>query len=1029
MKFLTDIVIRTPLFPLELKKNDGKIFEEAVYLTSPVLHSEHKKLRSGILSDKKEIQKLNISLYKYHARASSRCTPFGLFAGLSVGRFGSENHVVLNANEKKTLRRQTRLDMNVLCALSQEISKDDCLKPFLKFYPNNSIYQIENYYRYVEYYYNNTQRIHKISKVDFSEYLQLILNEAKKGKNLGELADLLISDDISKDEAINFIDELVTSQLLSSELDPTVTGLHFFDVILNTLQNIHNTHPSSKLSEIIETLIEVKKNIFSLDSNIINDIDSYQIVFSSLKNILPNISETNLFQTDLFKETETSIVDSDIQATIQNALNFLNKISPEIQNKTFDEFKERFVERYENSEIPLLQALDAETGIGYPKKDINGLNDLIDDLFIDSAFENSTLKWNNLEIALHQLITKCIKEKRVQIEISEKDFEGIDFTSKSLPHSVAVMFSVLSVSNNKIAFRGSGSSSAINLLGRFAHGSKDVLNIINSIAEYEEQQCSNNILAEIAHLPEGRVGNILARPSFRKHEIPYLAKSSVDEDFQIDAADLYISLKAGKIILRSKRLNKQIIPRMSNAHNFSVNALPVYHFLCDLQIQYFTKPYTSFDWGVLANQYSFLPRVEYKNVVLSPAKWRFQKLHFEVLLKNKIEDEIIKLFFEFKEKNKLPDLFLIADGDNELLIDTKQTIAILAFVDSLKNRESIILEEFLFDVNNPLVKNTRGQGFTNQCIAIVLNDENRLPDFMLPEPKNFKSQKKYSIGSEWLYYKIYCGVKTADYILTEKLRPIVDQLIENKCIDKWFFIRYNDPENHLRFRLHIANLGRFETILTLINKELEPLIEQGIVFKIQTDTYDRELDRYGDNTIEFAESLFYYDSICCANALNLLDAETGNKIRWLFALRTTDQFLEDFGFSIHQKYDLMENLSQGFFNEHGGKRELKLQLDNKYRKLRKEVEQVLDRTTDKEKEIIELIEILNTRSKNNQPIIDELIFLQKSKNLQLDVNDILCSFIHMMLNRIFMAKQRTNEFVIYDILTRHYKSTIARVKK
>lgn len=1029
MRFKNSLITRTPLFPLQTDNINIEIFSEAIYLTSPVLYNEYQKLRSNTLTDKKEIQKLDISLYKYQSRAGSRCTPFGLFAGLSIGEYGTESKIVLNADEKKTLRRQTRLDMNVLCTLSQELSKKEYIKPLLKFYPNNSIYQIENYYRYVEYYYNNTRRIHKISKVDFSEYLQLIFNEAMEGKTLCELTTLLLSDDISIEESTNFIDELVGAQLLISELDPTVTGLDFFEVILDTLQRINDKHSSVELLTLLEILNEVKKDLNFLDKNIINDLEHYQTVLTALKNILPDISETNLFQTDLFKEAEISSINIEVQKSIKNCLKFLNKITPQYENRTLNEFKNRFRERYQDSEIPLLQVLDIETGIGYPNKDFNGINELTDDLFLGSSINENELRWDSLQVALHQLITKSIKEQKNQIEISEEDFKGIDFTSKDLPFSASVMFSVLSTATHKIAVNGWGGSSAVNLLGRFAHGSKDILNLVNAITEHEQQQCGESILAEIAHLPESRVGNILARPSFRQYEIPYLAKSSVDKEFQIEASDLFISLKEDRIILRSKRLNKQIIPRLGNAHNFSANALPVYHFLCDLQIQYFSKPYLSFNWGVLADQYTFLPRVEYQNVVLSSAKWNLQKIHFEMLLTTKAEDETINLFFEFKEKHKIPDMFLIVDGDNELLIDTKQTIAIFAFVDLLKHRQSITLEEFLFDADNPLVKDTEGRGFTNECISIVLNDDHKLSNIELNETKTYLSKKQFFIGSEWLYYKFYSGVKTADYILTEKLKPIADYLIENKCIDKWFFIRYNDPETHIRFRLHITDFKHYETIVTLINHELELLVQQDVIFKIQTDTYDRELDRYGDNTIELAESLFYYDSICCADALSLLDAENGNKTRWLFALRTTDQFLNDFGFDIHEKCNLMGNLSQGFFNEHGGKKDLKLQLDNKFRKLRKDVEQVLDRTTNVEKEIIKLIEILKIRTKNNQLIISELNDLKRSNTLQMNMNDFVSSLIHMMLNRLFMAKQRSNEFVIYDLLSRYYKSTIARNKK
>jgi hypothetical protein len=80
-----------------------------------------------------------------------------------------------------------------------------------------------------------------------------------------------------------------------------------------------------------------------------------------------------------------------------------------------------------------------------------------------------------------------------------------------------------------------------------------------------------------------------------------------------------VSVSGREVMLRSKRLNKRVIPRLSSAHNYSFNSLPIYKFLCDLQHQSGVS-YLMWDWGVFA-QRQRLPRVMYKNIIVCRANW------------------------------------------------------------------------------------------------------------------------------------------------------------------------------------------------------------------------------------------------------------------------------------------------------------------------------------------------------------------------------------------------------------------------
>lgn len=74
----------------------------------------------------------------------------------------------------------------------------------------------------------------------------------------------------------------------------------------------------------------------------------------------------------------------------------------------------------------------------------------------------------------------------------------------------------------------------------------------------------------------------------------------------------------------------------------------------------------------------------------------------------------------------------------------------------------------------------------------------------------------YIPGSVWLYYKLYTGPKLADKILALYILPIINQLYEHRLIDLFFFIRYNDPDFHIRIRFKTKNNSDVISIITPI---------------------------------------------------------------------------------------------------------------------------------------------------------------------------------------------------------------------
>ncbi len=724
-------VLRTPLLPLESFKDltseetisDHKLIElcknktisEAIFLASPSFFSQIEKWINGEITDDEKILKLKYSVLKYISRISSRCTPYGLFAGCSVGHFSDKTQIIID--EQRNHKRHTRMDMNYVVALSDELSKIDNIRSNLKFYPNSSIYKIGSRYRYVEYFYKNNIRHYDIVAIDYSEYLEEILIAAKGGLRIIEVIGILTKEDIDYDEAQEFVDELIANQILISELEPSVSGQEFVKRLVSILKdNFGVDDENVKFIEFIEEKLE------KLDYSIGNHIKDYVYISELIKKREIPFDLKFLFQCDLVVSTQFNVLDKKILKNIEHAIKFVNRIR-KIKSKNYlDQFKEAFYERYEEHEMPLSTVLDPEIGIGYGlNTQSNDYNPLIDDLLLLSADkdikEPREIKWTIIDDIIQKKIIKILQRNESIVQLTDDDFAFLPEASYAdLPETMSFLTEIVEESDViKIKFSGGGGGSAADLLARFCHSDESIGEFVNEIINFETGYNSGKIIAEIVHLPEARVGNILSRPDFRDFEIPYLARSVKSFEKQICLDDIMVSLRNNKILLRSKIHNKEILPKLTNAHNYSnSNTLPIYHFLSDMQFNNYSGLYV--DVSNLDHLFKFIPRIEYKNIILSCASWNFHIKDIKPLIEGKKQNNLKEQMKIFKREFSLPDFVLLSDGDNELLINLNNLTSVEMFIDTVKNRQNLKLTEFIFNSTRQIVKNSSGQNFSNEII-------------------------------------------------------------------------------------------------------------------------------------------------------------------------------------------------------------------------------------------------------------------------------------------------------------------------
>jgi thiopeptide-type bacteriocin biosynthesis protein len=1029
---------------------------ESVFLASPSLSDGLDVWKKE--PDGKKGQRAERALVRYVLRMCARPTPFGLFSGCSVGRLvGADEPTRLRLAPRARYDRHTRLDMDYLFALVEELIKDPGIRGALSYLPNSSLYHAAGRMRYAEARLDGKVRSHHLVAVTPTSYLDETLARAANGARIEDLAQALVDSDpdgeITREEADEYLAELVQSQLLVPDFGLPVTGQESIHDLLDQLAALPDLEIGSKVRE---RLLATRDAIAAIDAAGVGaDPERYREIERSLEELPTPVELSRLFQVDMVKPVAEAALGPVVIAELTRGLELLHKMFGRSRLESLDNFRRDFGERYgEGRWVPLLEALDEEVGIGYEKSRSAGAeaSPLLAGVVLGGPPAAQNVPWGNFQGAMLAKLEEALASGTFEIEITEADVEKLKLTDVApLPDSFQVMASLSAASEEdldagrfEVLWRGAGGPSGARLLGRFCHADADLTRLTLDHLRAEEAHQPTAIFAEVVHLPQGRIGNILARPVLREYEIPFLGRSGAPADKQIAVSDLDVTVTGNRIVIRSRALRREVIPRLSSAHNFSMGSLGLYRFLCTLQSQNVAAG-LYWGWGPFDGA-AFLPRVRLGRTILSRATWKMNEEEIGTLKKAKGAG-LLAAARAWRERRKIPRIATLADGDNELLVDFENPLELDTFFDLIEERKQAVLHELFPGPDALCVTGPEGR-FLHEIV--VPYDRKRPEPAAAPEIAQGESasaapakeaaatsttstpaitiQRSFPPGSEWLYLKVYTGSSTADGILRDAIGPAVREAVAAGDVDSWFFIRYGDPEWHLRIRLHGDPQTLLLRALPRLEKAISPLLADARAWKIQLDTYERETERYGGPLgMPVCETLFGIDSEACLGIVETLEGDEGADARWRLAFRGTDAILADLGIADERKITLMGAMRENFAKEFGGQKSLDVSIDQKYRTEKKSLAALLAPEPAEDDPLAPGYVILAERSRKSAPALAELARLEAAGELQRV--DLAGSLIHMHVNRMIRSAARAHEAVIYGLLHREYQARAARARK
>jgi thiopeptide-type bacteriocin biosynthesis protein len=952
--------------------------------------------------------RIETSLVRYFSRLCCRPTPFGLFAGCTAGEVGQATCLVLAGQE--AYRSHSRLDMEYLAGFARALERLPEIRDQLRYRPNSSLYSSGDRFRYVETCWGRQGRGYRLVALEATDAVRSILEAAGGGLTARELAERIPPDAATRDEALAFVGGLVEAQALVSDLEPPLTGLEPVPYLLDWLNDAGiRTGPAETLSRVQSGLEEHDETSLAVRP----PLEDWARELAA-HHPCPPISR--LFQVDLFKPAITATLGEDLLGPVQEGILLLRNLFNRGDDDALRGFRAAFEERYGDREVPLLVALDEEIGIGFEAGDAAGhLLPLLQGLQGQPDGTKDDLSLTPLLQSLLPRITEAAAQGVTAIRLQRTDLEPFFLPAPHpLPGSFSVLISLALEQGriDKVHLNSIWGPPGTALLGRFCHGDRELTERVRQFHAREEQQRPDVRFAEIVHLPEDRFGNVILRPLLRGYEIPYLGGSGVADARRIQPGDLQLSLRANRLILRQGKGGPEVIPRLTSAHHFRGRNLGTYQFLCELAGQ--DGSCRNWDWGGLACL-PFLPRLEVGRLVLAKATWLAQGR--EVAGMRDLEGAaLVARMSEWTRLRRIPRYALLVDGDNKMPVDFGNPMSVRMFLGMVANRDRFRLEEVFPEASQLPVRGPEG-AFAGEIVLPFLHRaaERGAPP-IVDIPTTTVEQLGYLPGSEWLYLKFYSGPASVDRVLLDLVRPWVQACQAVGLADRWFFVRYRDPDWHLRVRVHGDPGALLGWALTDLQRRAQPMLEANLLWKLQLDTYFPECQRYGTGPELLAcERLFTADSE--AVLAMLADGLEEPEERWRLGLLGMDLLLTDLGFQREEKREFLESRWRAFFAGCGFGSGTPARLGIRFRAERRPLAALLNGTLPA---MPGGAEALYRRSRVHAPILAAIDWPRQVCQNRAE------SLIHMHLNRLLRTAQRAQEAVLYHFLARHYREPGAR---
>ncbi|WP_189061261.1 lantibiotic dehydratase [Longimycelium tulufanense] len=350
-----------------------------------------------------------------------------------------------------------------------------------------------------------------------------------------------------------------------------------------------------------------------------------------------------------------------------------------------------------------------------------------------------------------------------------------------------------------------------------------------------------------------RAENVARAPAVLPTLISLTEHPSSGRGSVIPLDDLAITADARRLAVMSLSRQQLLEPVVFSALEFVHQAHPLLRMLCEISTAR-SAACAPWSWGA-ASRLPVLPRVRFRRVILSPARWRLTT----AALRGPDAPWPVWLasLTSWRRDMRVPRQVYLGEDDRRLPLDFDEAAHLPLLRAELDRTGHATLREA------PSPDGFGWFGGRAHEITVPLS-ATQPPTYSTLRPR-FRRVRPLNVehghlpgASNWLHAKLYAPARHHTAILTTHLPDLLSSWAQPPL---WWFLPYQDPEQHLRLRIQLGPNLRFADAAQHVSTWAAGLRRAGLIRDLQFATYYPETGRYGQGpAMAAAEAVFAADS-------------------------------------------------------------------------------------------------------------------------------------------------------------------------